>query len=618
MVDDQRVGVRDLNPSARIDYGKVVTRGEYKTGYEPLTQAGFLSIQSGRYHLRQCKFARIDHRDLDLLAPGFRLGAKSLANTPDQHKRGAQQIEELFSLKRGEVNEVSLWVQDQHQKHEHSQPLLYRRASPDEKSATQVLRRDRANETAHVSLHTGQLVFTGLPSKRKHMEFFFYDPEHSRTELDAGVFRAFIAVHEEQEKESETWKWRKEALFRGEEIPVFWLPGKNGEPAQIGLAMMFKLAADNSVHDLLNNTNVDHTNIGLLDLPTRIFGQVAKLNASDETATTDGFRTRVSFGWAEMTSGKPTSQEFNVTAARPKPSYVPSYIRQKDFRDDKGNRLLSWKVPRYGKVDKDVDAQYRSYMDWKGQKEQLRGWKRYPARPAKGNMPAAGGDSASVLHPIMGSDANPLIFEGCIRYHNLHPIELGALLWALTWGAKAELRHALGMGKPYGWGQVSIEPKIDDLLTVLRPFIDAMENAVPGWADSPQIKQLSAMADPKVGKENEAILRQMTLDPQGGENQFKDAKDGPRVLPEYAWPKNSISAVPGTVTQAKGYEPPKSQIAQPARNTPPPRQETNLAIGGMVYYAGEPVTVMAIDGESITVRYDDGEDEIANKSNITF
>ncbi len=78
------------------------------------------------------------------------------------------------------------------------------------------------------------------------MEFFFFDRQDNGVEVSSEVWRKFIDVHEEQEKSSETWGWRKQTLDNGGMIPVFWLgtDAAPGAPTAIGLVMMFKLPAD--------------------------------------------------------------------------------------------------------------------------------------------------------------------------------------------------------------------------------------------------------------------------------------------------------------------------------------------------------------------------------------
>ena len=613
LVEDQRVGVRDLG--AVLDYRSKMTAGDRQTGYEPRARAGFLRIRDGCHYLRKCSFARIDHRDLDALAPGFRGEAYALAGNPDQNKRVACEVEELFASKGGKIDDVTLWIQDDPQKHEHSSPLRYRRAAATREAAARILSRNAQGGAAPVSQHTGRLVFTGLPSTRKHMEFFFYDPAAEEEPLDEEVWAAFISVHEEQEKVSETWKWRRDELNQEEEIPVFYLPPTPEFPKmRIGLAMMFTLAADNSIHDMIGHTSADHLAEDILDLPTRMFGKVAK----EENGKTTGFRTRISFGWAELKGDFESLTFDNIAAARPKPSFTPSYVRQRDFADASGTRLLCWaRMNRNGTEYRDGrgnpvydSAQYRSYMNWGDQKEHIRGWKRYPVKPAitdLGQLPTGEGASVSTLKPIRGRNGAALTFTGCIRYHNLAPVELGALVWVLTWGGNDALRHSLGMGKPFGWGQVKIALGGVDAAALMQPFTEAMEQARPGWAATPQIRQLLAMANPGTGAANAAALRQMKLDPQGT-NEFAEAKKNLGVLPEYPPDAETSQVAPGIKTTAKGYEPPRrgGRPAPPHRAQQPPPGP--LRVGSEVWCAGEEATIVSVTGNNAVVRFSDGSD----------
>ena len=55
------------------------------------------------------------------------------------------------------------------------------------------------------------------------------------------------------------------------------------------------------------------------------------------------------------------------------------------------------------------------------------------------------------MHPLPAGS----VFRGIIRYHNLHPDELGLLLWCLR--LEDGCFQSLGMGKPYGFGRVRVE-----------------------------------------------------------------------------------------------------------------------------------------------------------------
>ena len=160
-------------------------------------------------------------------------------------------------------------------------------------------------------------------------------------------------------------------------------------------------------------------------------------------------------------------------------------------------------------------------------------------------------------------------FTGRIVFHNLKREELGALLWALTWDGKTELRHSLGMGKPFGFGQARIdidptstltpndpmqnpglldEEKTRTLINIFKKHMEeaAKKQKQSSWETSPQIINLLAMADPDAAdnwSRDGRELRHMHLiakckQPNGksGANEFQWAKQQtpPFVLADYA------------------------------------------------------------------------------------
>jgi hypothetical protein len=160
-------------------------------------------------------------------------------------------------------------------------------------------------------------------------------------------------------------------------------------------------------------------------------------------------------------------------------------------------------------------------------------------------------------------------FSTKMRFHNLRPIELGALLWALSLGNEAawiegtpiKLRHRLGMGKPYGLGEISVrlmpntlvmQPNdalstIPNIPTLVKTFVSAIAAVVPDWLNAPQLRTLYAAADPAFGQAAEQVtlpkpngrpaakpFDYMELRPgTGGWNDFADEKTAGRFLPDY-------------------------------------------------------------------------------------
>ncbi len=93
------------------------------------------------------------------------------------------------------------------------------------------------------------------------------------------------------------------------------------------------------------------------------------------------------------------------------------------------------------------------------EQNQTNGRKRYVMKDSvHGNVGSKKSESTSELRPL-NSGAT---FNGIVYFHNLLPVELGALLSALTFfGAEDKFCHQMGQGKPYGYGRVSLS--LDEL-----------------------------------------------------------------------------------------------------------------------------------------------------------
>lgn len=110
-------------------------------------------------------------------------------------------------------------------------------------------------------------------------------------------------------------------------------------------------------------------------------------------------------------------------------------------------------------------ALYGKPVSFEGATPEAKGWKRYVMKPSQTNNAGQ-----STLRPIVAGST----FEGTVRFFNLRPIELGALLSAMTFFGqeiKGGYYHQIGQGKPYGYGRVSLqllEAEIHETSDVLR------------------------------------------------------------------------------------------------------------------------------------------------------
>lgn len=494
LIDDRHLGVRDLSGGLPA-YAKAMTERVGKA-FRARAETGWLRFEDGSWKIYPCQHSRIEHDDLvTLLDPRAAHEFKAFVQGKlDDSQRTAQAKYRKWSELGGPL-EFSFdpgAVRD----HAHSRGNL--------------LRYSKASQIGH-GPRQGRLVLTGQPSPRKHMEFLFYDTAKTPIEPDKSVMRGFLKIHEDS-KDWEAWKqryWRT-----GEDIPVFFL-FERGRVASLGLAQMFKLPYRLSIRDALRNSSHEHGDTRHLDFVETLFG-----HAGPDGSSGQGLKSRVAFGTAFCVDGRPGDLATLILNS-PKPSYYPNYIRQAVH-------------PAGGKV----ASEARGYTTLMDPQAQLRGWKRYPGKPFAPPRNAPPSKVSSTLHPL----APGAVFVGKLRFHNLKPEELGALVWALTWNGDRNLVHNLGMGKPFGFGQVRIElgparlfcndPKVptQDGSLLLQQckfvFCGHMESVCGkkpgGWRHSRQIETLLAMADPQIGESRD--LTHMVLDHQSRRNDFVDAK----------------------------------------------------------------------------------------------
>lgn len=425
----------------------------------------------------------------------------------------------------------------------------------------------------------GTPVFTGqIQGKKK--DFIFYSPQDDQCiPVSDDDWRNFLFVHGNDKSASEgrdlSWPGYWKAVFRETgEVPVFYI--QEGQRVRIGLAYLPKLAGDFGTHDCIRNSCGDHLDTqpapGTYDLADLLFGST---NSDDQNAALRG---RVSFLTAMPSKEMEEHPEDDTILNSPKPSYFPNYLVQNT--DESGMRLQEGAR----------NTQYSTYLSSQTNRNpRLRGFKRYPARHSFGvQRLTPDQESNRAVQIKLHTLGKGSIFEGTILFHNLKPQELGALLWALTWGGDSGLRHALGMGKPFGFGQVRFE--IDGASSMLWPnaperqpcrldeavqkemmdtFERHMEEAAGeygGWKQSPQVRNLLAMADPEAANNlphgmelrHMRILRCQRNGKRVNGNEFVWAEQKAMVLADYA----EATGWPGEATKKRWHAAQSDQVVQ--------------------------------------------------------
>jgi CRISPR-associated protein (TIGR03986 family) len=516
---DRRFGIRDLVPKVRAVYqDKLVRKVSGPSGrtmyLRPQSEAGFLYLDrtgaTPKWRIEPCSYARLPYAEINAitgLPPATWSGAEqNVRNRYDAYTASGRSLNQ------------SLFVSLTDGPHPHGGALPGggSRLAIHYRKAFQTAR-TTGPDTTGTSPQPGQIVFTGKPSsgfgpRAKKLEFFFYDRRPAKTmDVPDDVLTGFQAIHQAAEDPglwNKSWRYWLEQLETSPttRIPVFYLM-QGGRLASFGLAMMFKLAHAHTIKDLINNTRrvgqpkSDHLNDDVVDLATAIFGAVRGEKTIGQVSLDRGFKGRVSFSPAILTTPEHYQEYGPLALMQPKPQFYPAYVRQP--RVPGGNAQLQGNG-------------FASYTSTAGAPElqfpEIAGWKVFSARasavagplqPHGADGPADIGNLQDVLRKLRPLSQGAK-FKGWVRFHNLRPFELGALLWAIEWGGEEALRHRIGMGKPLGLGSVGmrisnlqIEPNQigsagPDKSALIREFCAEMEVVYAAAAGRPDCKWLSS------------------------------------------------------------------------------------------------------------------------------
>ncbi|EIC24032.1 TIGR03986 family type III CRISPR-associated RAMP protein [Thiorhodovibrio frisius] len=505
-VDDTRLSVRDLDDDAKHFY-----RDYFVTSTQPIqskVKAGWLRFKDGHWRLDPCEYARIEHDDLNAWLR-LKIDRKKAQSAEDKYQA-------LHSTRNG------LQLRYVAEMHDHQKQT--------KNGSTFTLRYPKVKRLDPADLdpasQDGSLVFTRQPeSSKKHMEFVFAAPSQKSIVIDDQVMREFLAIY----GATDAWQWLHSPNNphgqRG--IPVFWLGG--GAPTSLGLSQLYRLPYEFSIWDMIRHTSDDHFS-DQLDFAEGLFGTISENGQNARKG-------RVFCGDAVLEGEPRWDALFEGVLNSPKPSYYPAYVRQTPDRQHPQKAV----VRREG--DKPIFATYAKPAGGH-KKPTINGWKRYRARDQL-IEPRVGEGQENVLVRFTPL-ATGSKFRGRLQFHNLKPEEIGALVWALTWGGKKTLRHLIGMGKPFGYGQVSMEitacelrpnrcdqptksdpAQLNEFVKSFTATMDAWHQAALGgaWAASPPIKALTEMARPAAAAhaDSDGNHGYPVLDPKGS-NEFQDAK----------------------------------------------------------------------------------------------
>lgn len=317
---------------------------------------------------------------------------------------------------------------------------------------------------------TGTLIFTGQPGLRNHQngkgkngEFIFPDRVLEEIEVPSEKQKdfKFIYLDHDEKNISAEWKYWRQSLNQGGKIPVFFTKD-NESIKHFGLAFMYKLPFQYAVKELAPAKGYDYQE---MDLTETIFGTV------DYPSGALKGRVFFSHAFAQMETAIRSHKQYREILASPKASYYPFYLQQSD-----------------------QEKYYKTYMD---EDAVLSGFKRYPRREVykRGSYTPKQEKNEKVFSKFWPLEAGAA-FTGKIRFHNLRPAEIGALLSALTFHGSSHSVHSLGAAKPYGAGVVKLDAQLVEatMKKSQEEYLAEFEDLMGGeaWLQSTALTELAA------------------------------------------------------------------------------------------------------------------------------
>lgn len=349
-------------------------------------------------------------------------------------------------------------------------PQFFRQTTGDRGSKEYRLVRSQTGQGDKGGLLEGFIVVGGpLPGGggQRRYEYAFFDdnPRPEPVPIGKEAWALFEAVNPLPSRRDVTepanaWDELKWLVDEGASIPVFFSGDlcEQGADFSFGLTKLFRLPHARSEDDLLPDAiklRREPDGSYKADFVDALFGHVHEeadfASPAAEGQPAAALKGRIAIGFAEPSEGSSFALwpegPVQTIQGTPKPSFAPFYLvgRHKDWSDPDA-RLAGRKrfLPRRGQ-ESEEEACEGLHQLLKKQSDAYR-------EATGSDPPEAVGSRLRFLRPKSGKGC----FEAKMRLHNVRDYELGALLWALTFGGNVGCRHMLGRGKPFGAGQIAV------------------------------------------------------------------------------------------------------------------------------------------------------------------
>lgn len=306
-----------------------------------------------------------------------------------------------------------------------------------------------------------RIFAVGYFSNVKH-ELLIPEETEGTVTLDNDTVQKFLNVYDP----SPDFEKFVDILERGKEIPVAYVPGKHSKDGieAVGLGRMIRYPYKYGIKQLVEKVQPKMVS---KDLCETIFGWI-----SDKENSMKG-RVQISNAYAEHGVFDSELETVSGVLGTPKASYYPLYIKQNG-------------------------SQYCTYKD---DNAEIAGRKRYRIHKGSSVMPLTqgNGENKNVMTTLMPVPTGN-IFTMRVNIYNLLPVEIGALLSAITLHKQEKVWHNIGSAKSFGYGKLKylslslhgLAKSEDDYLAEFEQIMqeEIYKHTGGNWLTSPQVQML--------------------------------------------------------------------------------------------------------------------------------
>jgi CRISPR-associated protein (TIGR03986 family) len=303
-------------------------------------------------------------------------------------------------------------------------------------------------------IYRGWVKVTGQTIETKRNESFFYFKHGDRTKAQRvyfdvereADFNAVLHAQLHERKEDFHSQVQSERLEPNNLVYVELEPEDAGRVRNIALARVARLRYRNAIGNLLPDHLKPGEDYEHLDIASRVFGWV-KATPTEDYKVRIAYAGRVRFSHAVLTEdgdkGVYDGEMPLAILGSPKPTTTLFYLRKREGEWSEAERKQPGAATTIGYDGPNI----------------LRGRKFYRHHGKALNRleyERAGRRQDHQNRTVRGVRAPGNVFEFTIDFHNLAPVELGALLWTLNLSDNEQCFFRLGYAKPLGFGSVRL------------------------------------------------------------------------------------------------------------------------------------------------------------------